>query len=725
MTPSSSSPRASLRRPPCAHRSPCRPRSGPRGLARPPQGAPRGPGEAPAQTNSKGESVAGRSVLQAGGPRPGRRVPQMSTTPWHPGGPGEAQRTNSKGGSVVGADEQDGSDRGPAPDGGPHSRSRAGRGLLPDAEPAEDAVEDVVGDDGADDLAEFVDGLAEVDGDELVAAAEREGRRRPSARRLGWRGRGSRGSGRRCRRAGRPSARAARRAAAIAGAEGVEARRRSRRWWRGRPGGAGPAAARSHLVRTRSRGRSVGAAGRGASGRRRGTAVEEQVGAGGLLGAEGLGAGRRSASTAGSSSRRCRPARRSGRRSRRGRRGSRGSCRRRGETRARVAAEQGVEQPALAGVRAGRRGRPGDAPRGGRGRGGGRPGRRPRPSRRRGSRPARARPSGSTSGSSTKSRLASRWASTSSRRSRSAAIGPARPPASCRRAASSCAGVRASITPSTASARVRSIRPERKARRVNSPGSACRAPRARQCARTSWTRGGEPTVWISARGCPVYVRGPGQSAIAAGSGGRRPSTRQPPRRGARRATGRGASAVGLEARQGDRPGRRARSAGRSRGTPARAGWRPRRSCRSGRGKASARASADRDRGGRTDRTASRPIVRVAQRRRPGSRRGLPRSRSLPPRRGRCSRSFSVGRGCGRSGSWRPLRGPCPRTGRTCPGAWRAPGRCRRRRRRRRCRRRRRRAASCRRRRAAGGGRRGVTLGSSRRSLICQRLLVMK
>ena len=38
-------------------------------------------------------------------------------------------------------------------------------------------------------------------------------------------------------------------------------------------------------------------------------------------------------------------------------------------------------------------------------------------------------------------------------------------------------GSAASITPSTASARVRSIRPERKARRVNSPGSACRAPR--------------------------------------------------------------------------------------------------------------------------------------------------------------------------------------------------------------------------------------------------------
>ena len=45
-----------------------------------------------------------------------------------------------------------------------------------------------------------------------------------------------------------------------------------------------------------------------------------------------------------------------------------------------------------------------------------------------------------------------------------------REPASCRSAASSWAELWASITPSTASARVRSIRPHRNARRVNSPG---------------------------------------------------------------------------------------------------------------------------------------------------------------------------------------------------------------------------------------------------------------
>src|SRR5438270_2971002 len=44
--------------------------------------------------------------------------------------------------------------------------------LFTDAEPPEDAVEHVVGDDGADDLAELVEGEAEVDGDELVADAE-------------------------------------------------------------------------------------------------------------------------------------------------------------------------------------------------------------------------------------------------------------------------------------------------------------------------------------------------------------------------------------------------------------------------------------------------------------------------------------------------------------------------------------------------------------------------
>src|SRR3954447_938365 len=51
---------------------------------------------------------------------------------------------------------------------------RIWRELLTYAEAAEDAVEDVIGDDGADDLAQLVEGEAQVDRDELVAAADEE-----------------------------------------------------------------------------------------------------------------------------------------------------------------------------------------------------------------------------------------------------------------------------------------------------------------------------------------------------------------------------------------------------------------------------------------------------------------------------------------------------------------------------------------------------------------------
>ena len=71
-----------------------------------------------------------------------------------------------------------------------------GGSLLPDAEAAEDAVEDVVGDDGADDFAQFVDGLPEVEGHELVATAFEQGLGR-GLEGLARRGRGSRGNGRR------------------------------------------------------------------------------------------------------------------------------------------------------------------------------------------------------------------------------------------------------------------------------------------------------------------------------------------------------------------------------------------------------------------------------------------------------------------------------------------------------------------------------------------------
>ena len=167
-----------------------------------------------------------------------------------------------------------------------------------------------------------------------------------------------------------------------------------------------------------------------------------------------------------------------------------------------------------------------------------------------------ARPRRSTSGSSAKSRLASRWARTSSRRSRSAMIGPARPPASCSRAASSCAGDLASITPSTASARVRSIRPVRKARSVNSPGSASLAPRVRQWASSRSSSGGEPTVWISTSG-PPGVRPRARPERDRGGEHRPEAVHRQPAGPTLGAAGRWRIAIGHEARQGDPPGLRA------------------------------------------------------------------------------------------------------------------------------------------------------------------------
>ena len=95
--------------------------------------------------------------------------------------------------------------------------------------------------------------------------------------------------------------------------------------------------------------------------------------------------------------------------------------------------------------------------------------------------------------SSAKSRPASTSASRLSRSSRSSCSGRAMPPASCLRACFSSRAIRASITAWTASARVRSSLPARKARRVNSPG---------------WARGSRPGA--AAR-----------SAAPAGAGGER------------------------------------------------------------------------------------------------------------------------------------------------------------------------------------------------------------
>ena len=77
--------------------------------------------------------------------------------------------------------------------------------LLPDAESAEDPVEDVVGDHGTDDLAELLDGQPEVEGDQLVAAPGQERFRGGTQGRL-RRGRCFPGIGRPSRLAGSPSA---------------------------------------------------------------------------------------------------------------------------------------------------------------------------------------------------------------------------------------------------------------------------------------------------------------------------------------------------------------------------------------------------------------------------------------------------------------------------------------------------------------------------------------
>ena len=378
-------------------------------------------------------------------------------------------------------------------------RERRTRRLLADAEPAEDAVEDVVGDDRADDLAQLVERPA-------AGRWRPARRRRPGARVCGGGLEGLAGAGRGF-------------AAARGGAGGQVAvgglRRGGRRRWRGRSASRpAPVAAlvgqdgrggrrRRREVGTWSR-RAAGGGRRDRAGRRRvgsaDAAVEQQVGAVGLAARKAW--AWRSIASRPARARRCRSARRSGRRSRRGPRGSRGSCPARGETSARSRPSRALNSrllPALGGPTRTTRGCP--------------PGRsRPR------SRSARAASSAADLGQARGQRGAAERVdvglvdevevglevgedieqAVAERGDR-----PGQAAGQLLEAASSCAGVWASMTPSTASARVRSIRPERNARSVNSPGSASRAPRARQWARTSSSSGGEPTVWISASGWPV------------------------------------------------------------------------------------------------------------------------------------------------------------------------------------------------------------------------------
>ena len=78
-----------------------------------------------------------------------------------------------------------------------------------------------------------------------------------------------------------------------------------------------------------------------------------------------------------------------------------------------------------------------------------------------------------------------------------------RPPSSWAAAFRAAAAVSASMRSMTASAWVRSSRPFKKARFVNSPGPACLAPAANRAASTSRRTTGDPWQWNSAESSPV------------------------------------------------------------------------------------------------------------------------------------------------------------------------------------------------------------------------------
>ena len=293
----------------------------------------------------------------------------------------------------------------------------------------------------------------------------------------------------------------------------------------------------------------------------------------------------------------------------------------RGETRARSPPSRALNSrllPAFGGPTRTTRG----CPRAGRGRGAGRPGRRarrrPSASSRRarrgraGRRRARRRSRGSPRGGRGR-RAGGRGAP---------AIGPARPPASCSRAASSCAGVRGvdhaehRLGPGQVDP-AREEGAERELARLGVP-----RPAARQWARTSSSRGGEPTVWISASGWPGVgprARPERERRRQAAAAGRRPAAAP---RGARRGAGGGP----VDRRARSPPARSARRLGPGQpDEPA---------------EARARGAGDRgDRVGRVERASTvgaRPSSRsLSFASRPGARAclgrgraGLPRSRSL-------------------------------------------------------------------------------------------------
>ena len=130
------------------------------------------------------------------------------------------------------------------------------------------------------------------------------------------------------------------------------------------------------------------------------------------------------------------------------------------------------------------------------------------------------RPAISISGgrsSSGKSIAASRCARRRSSRSPQPRYSAPSAPSSWRNAWRRCASVSAAARSATASAWVRSSLPFRKARRVNSPGSARRNPCRRSTAMTEASTARLPCRCSSATSSPVALRGPGNHSASASS----------------------------------------------------------------------------------------------------------------------------------------------------------------------------------------------------------------
>ena len=90
-------------------------------------------------------------------------------------------------------------------------------------------------------------------------------------------------------------------------------------------------------------------------------------------------------------------------------------------------------------------------------------------------------------------------------------------PPICRAATLACSSVTEPIRSLTASAWVRSMRPARNARWVNSPGSASRAPPAQHCRTRYSSSTGAPCAAISTTSSPVYEFGAANSVTTASS----------------------------------------------------------------------------------------------------------------------------------------------------------------------------------------------------------------